>query len=309
MIPRRNPLDNLAYVARRSGLWVPTPLRWWPCADCCGDCDCRCANCSTSDAPCCFRVTFASIANDGCTDCSWLNQSFYLTQTVGDDCIWECSPVDGMPCDPTVIRLTVYKDGTDYKVKVELGNHIWEKNYGTSKPDCCGFSSESITHITDSGDCDTSSATCSVTALRDGDNCPCNCLWYCEHCANSLAPYQLELTVTGIANNGCACGGLNDTFILDYSSPAVLDSWCEWKYTFPAAICTVNEIRAYITAGSIGALFYDTTFDPDKILFNPWDSYSNQDCCNLDVSISDHGAGAIPGCTTTGASGQVVAVQ
>ncbi len=42
MIPKRNILDHLACTARRSGLWVPTPLRFAGARKCCC---CPCAAC------------------------------------------------------------------------------------------------------------------------------------------------------------------------------------------------------------------------------------------------------------------------
>jgi len=50
MIPRRDPFDNLAFLARRSGLWVPTPPGMVSRRCCCGG-GCSCYGCKFCTSP------------------------------------------------------------------------------------------------------------------------------------------------------------------------------------------------------------------------------------------------------------------
>jgi len=53
----------------------------------------------------------------------------------------------------------------------------------------------------------------------------CCCAGVCDYCTGT-SPDQIAVTFSGITNDSCVdCGNLNDTFILDRSSPSALCSW------------------------------------------------------------------------------------
>ena len=204
---RRRYLSRLA--ASESELLFPSPELWLPghslrglspaarfladspyhgnptcyCPDPCATCTCeQCAAASPFYAPCCWRVVIAGIVDGSCSDCEVLNKMYYLSQDTPGGCTWSEGAVCG-ECDPTDIILTVTLDGSDYIVTVTMDGHVWSKNYGTSKPECCGLTNETIPHTTNSGDCDSSSATCVITALADGHPCETDiCLGVCGAC-------------------------------------------------------------------------------------------------------------------------------
>lgn len=159
------------------------------CEDCPCDRECRCTCdlCLTSDdAPCCFIVRISDVvvaSPEDCEDCTTLNRTYYVRQLPDDACVWKCLDAAGVDCDDSDdITLTLFLDGSDYKIKVELGGHIWVKNYGETKPDCCSIFSDELTHTTSDTDCDSSSAKCFITR-RTGTNCPCE-----PDCDNAIAP-------------------------------------------------------------------------------------------------------------------------
>ncbi len=209
------------------------PWRFNPCANCC--CDCECEHCNDGKAPCCFKVTITGMDDASpvdCDECTQLNRTYFLQQTAPSSCIWQCSDF-AMPssydCDPVAITLTVYKDGSDYKLKIELGaDHVWEKNYGATNPVCCEFDEEAISHISSSGDCDNPTADDAlVTAVASGD-CPCASVEGCTGCVDLLGPDEIEVVISGMANNDCTnCTVLDGTYILPLVS--VTGVCCTWR--------------------------------------------------------------------------------
>jgi len=192
--------------------------------DCCC-CGCTCENCLDT-APCCFKVVIADMAEGTCGDCADLNKTYYLPQISGTPCTWKltdvCTP---FACDPTEMTLEVLLDGSDYKIRVTLGEHIWEKNYGEDKPDCCSLVAEALTHTTSGGDCDSSSATCAITA--SDEECPTDC---CDdYCLNGEAPDTLKIVIAGMVGGGgispcttARCGECADgTFYVPLTAPCI----------------------------------------------------------------------------------------
>jgi len=227
---------------------------------CC--CDCVCSDCFNSQAPCCWKVVISDMADDSCSECESLNHTFYLPQAAPNSCVWECRfhlycPYD---CDSRLIRLTVYLDGSDYKIKVELANavgdtvyHRWIKDYGESKPGCCDLEDEELTHNLSDGDCDSSSATCLIT--RQLDTFGCHCM-ECEPCVGEESAAEYLVEIEGIVPKDpedCAdCADL-DT-LLDAGVVAVPCTACEaggspncgFRYDHESAICSIDRVRLCI---------------------------------------------------------------
>jgi len=73
MIFPKDPLENLAYTARRSGLWVPTPLKF--ARRCCCE---PCEQCS-GPMPSSYEVTVSGFVNGPwCAHCDEFNNTFIL---------------------------------------------------------------------------------------------------------------------------------------------------------------------------------------------------------------------------------------
>jgi hypothetical protein len=188
------------------------PLTLWPCPpDCCEP-----AGCTHCDGtlPTYFEVTFGSIGNQTQTCTNWNGKTFRLC--AAGECVWQCEDDSGDP-----IKLTVYLDGTDYKIKVEAGltantdhtDHVWEKNYGTSKPTCGTLSGEALTHISDNNtNCVSTGSTCAITAVTE----PCTpwCGEPCE-CGNTcideiVLDQQFQVNFSGMVDGTCSkCNELN----------------------------------------------------------------------------------------------------
>jgi len=205
--------------------------------DCCpddegpGDCDCNCANCSDT-APCCFEVTISGMSNDVCGHCTDLDKTYFLEQTEVNGCEWVCEYIPTL-CDTDRIVLTVYLDGADYKIKVEFGRHVWEKNYGEVKPDCCTLVDEELTHQTSSGDCDSSSATC-IVAARNSGGCPC-----IQHqCCSDSVPQQMLLEVVAFDDWQCNdCADFEGNYILVIQDTPPTTLYRLWTHELNPQIC------------------------------------------------------------------------
>ena len=156
-------------------LFVPQPLRMspgYPC--CCGEsCECVCSIFQDSEAPCCIKVTIAGMAEGTCGSCISLNKAYYLHQNAPNSCTW--THLFWAICGLSSITLTAYEDSGDYKIRIVLGAHVWEKNYGTTRPTCGNLNNGVLlSHQTDSGTCSSESATCFI------ESSPNNCNYYTE---------------------------------------------------------------------------------------------------------------------------------
>lgn len=221
-----------------SGLYVPPYLKFATRRRCCCEAcdDCECEHCNNSKGACCYKVTITGMANNTCgaSDCEALDRDYYLKYDSA--CTWNCDVSSA--CDPTEISLVVSESGGNYYLTVTLGSHEWEKNYSTTKPTCLSLSSESIPHKTNSGDCDSSSATCVVTRVCT-EYCPCyDCACTeCDGTGDNIA-CCLRLTWSGVTGDGfCKCysfprtvHGSGCTRSSNYTDPVALvhanDSWC-----------------------------------------------------------------------------------
>ena len=212
----RHPLSSMSNLSLPEPLQTPGPKRLWTPGSrpldrppgisragvsrlrcCCVDCDCACEHASGT-VSCCMNVHITGMVGLGgsCTnlmDCLDYNQLYSLYRSTPDDagnCVWKCPWTPRQNCDATDIIATLYLDGSDYKLKVELGGHIWEKNFGTSKPDMCNTTIGALAHQADTGSCDSSSATCTVTMV-DGDG-TCSCVIPCGGCD---VPPEIMITI------------------------------------------------------------------------------------------------------------------
>ncbi|KKN18569.1 hypothetical protein LCGC14_0954340 [marine sediment metagenome] len=207
------------WLRRASGLLLPRThfAQPYPCPDCCDGtepskpCDCYCVHCSTTStpqftAPCCWTVVISGAANASCTECATLNRAYYLYQDPLNPCRWFCDDVAGVLClGSNDISLTVYRDSSsgDYKIRVELGSldyHRWIKNYGSTSPLCCEIVGDELDNDTSRSDCDSSSATCTITRhTGDGKPCPCSTA-SCEQVI-APAPACLKIEWSGVSSS------------------------------------------------------------------------------------------------------------
>jgi hypothetical protein len=175
-----------------------------------------------------MTVTISGIVNGICGTCGDLNTTFMLHHTSDNSCTWNCCFYN--ICGVNCIACTVYQDGSDYKIKVDLLQdedvlHQWIKNYSTTKPICSEISGDTLTHQTSSGMCNSSSATC-VIGTDSADNCVCLDNWpdKCGCCSESLSS-TMVLAISGFTGD-CSC--LNGIYYLYLST--VSGTVCGWGY-------------------------------------------------------------------------------
>lgn len=212
---------------RRSPSRPPTGRRFLNRRCCCGCKTCTCEECAAASpyyAPCCWKVVIAGIVDGSCSDCEVLNKTYYLSQDTSGGCVWSEGAVCG-DCDPTDITLSVTLDGSDYIVTVTMDGHVWRKNYGTTKPECCGLTNETIPHTTNTGDCDSSSATCVITALEDGHECiTASC---CTLCTVVPSEWAVDLSGGNLTDRDCdECDKFSNTYVLQEETLFT----CFWRY-------------------------------------------------------------------------------
>lgn len=296
----------------------------------CPPCLCRCENCENCLAPCCWEVAIDGMEDGTCGDCEVLNDTYYLDQTYDEQdeplCVWvdyticgDCEP------DPKELSLEVYEDSGDYKIKVTLGAHVWEKNYGDTKPSCCTLSNESLTHITNSGDCDSSNATCTITSRGNELECPIRRCYIPEAACECDGPPQqlaVDLGVGGWTDNVCdKCDEISGVFVLvggqDPHGP-----FCSWAYHEPAycaydhgpgvGIETFELSIESAFEGTQGNLLWNVNVILSGDLgneitaeyetpFNTWDANENRDCYFLadedgKITLDNEGEGGDPVC-------------
>lgn len=196
-------LGNKTWMMSNGGLWVPnvfgmpeTVYGWCGCGEEEPSCECDCENCAPvngdyiNNAPCCWKVVIAGIAvtdPQQCADCDDLNRTYYLSQDPETPCLWKSTACE---CGETAITLEISESNGQYAITVTLGGHVWLKTYD-APPDCCAIAEE-LTHQSSAGECDSSSATCEISAAHDGD-----CRGY----------YCMEVALSGIGryNGDCGC--------------------------------------------------------------------------------------------------------
>ncbi len=266
-----------------SGLFLPRPLGFgvhWPCFGCCG---CDCAECDGSP-PCCFKVVISGVVEGTCGECSCLNDTYHAKHSSA--CTWT-RDTSAYPCDSDPLRVTVFDDGGNFKLKVELGGNVWIKDFGGTKPTCGTLTDESIPFDSSGSDCDASSSTCLVTAVAEDDdvNCPAPAIPECSRCICGLYPKNgFQIVIAGLKNSGsCSdCVSLNGTYIV---TPVGATSPCRSRFTFISPQCSTTQL--VLDFGGLSSFSFRVfTQDPDNpvpptaFLFRKVDT-GDEDCLNL----------------------------
>ena len=146
-----------------------------------------CLACQNGTTPLEFDVTIAGVANGDCDQCTNLNGTFRLTQDASL-CRWYYNDVDGIAaCVPFLgdgewDRIDIYIAVTGvFSTKIEIyarkevlsgwtgdtDRMEWELIMPSLAPDCISFEDLDIPQSRNSvyGDCDNSSATCTITSV------------------------------------------------------------------------------------------------------------------------------------------------
>ena len=277
-----------------------------PCPNCCpGQCaSCTAENCEDTKAPCCFTVELSGIVAEDpedCGDCLLLNDTYSLAQSASNENEWLC--IKSLDCGYEEISLLIWLDGSDYKLTVTLGGHVWEKNYGTSKPNCCQLVGENIPHITDSTDCDTSGSECTVTANTSATAASaCSCT-ECTVCTDSLAPSEVAVTASGVTGPSC-CADFFDSrvFILPFFSVTncryILDISEADPITFICDEWHLNSVDVALDPAASSTIQVNFGWHNNSpVQFGTWGFRASRpsplDCTALDVDathFSDSGA-------------------
>ena len=271
---------------------LPATVREWGggCfAGCCEDVqppacgNCECPNCKEDPpasgkhpAPCCWRVSISGMADGTCSTCEKFNGSWYLSQDAENGCTWSVRIPKGCTgCDAIDLVLTVYEDAGDYKIKVEMIDdadavlHKWEKNYGGTKPDCCGLE-DTLSLVTNDGDCDSDSAVCSIASTdTDPDECYAECEDCTDACIDGRTPVLVQATISGLVNaRDCDhCELVDGTYTLEYVGN------CRWQYVDNAIgycnrfgiMIAINLQTSFLTPPFGFALFYLRGVAPPEI--------------------------------------------
>ena len=178
-------------------LLIPKPILWlpksrivcnmggYPC--CCGEGPCSYCNGTPPDT---IQVNFSGVTDSNCSECdTYWNDSFILNKDGTNPCLYTytedpftCSNIS---CDPDEwheidIRLLWVMSGSDYILRVSVDEcectsattdtcfqvALFEKNYGSTKPDCTPASTQTLTRISAYSHifCNWTSASCTVEA-------------------------------------------------------------------------------------------------------------------------------------------------
>lgn len=174
MILRKDPYDNLIFTARRSGLWIPQPLRMSPGYPCCCEKE-ECVDCEYCDDSCGpqeFEIILSGIVNEsppsgGCTGCALFDDTYIVTLHPSA-CVWNESWSSTGICpsdEDIVLRIEISVAAISVSAETTYsGAMYWELTISTPY-DCLGISNLDIPVGTDLSSCDHSSSTCTMTAL------------------------------------------------------------------------------------------------------------------------------------------------
>lgn len=238
-----------------------------PTGEGCGCCEqsgpCACTNCD-GEKSCCMQVEFSGLKGGGCycPHCPELNRAYRVPTS--SQCQWAgwLTPAPAKWCThagqwwfeqypaPTGLFTHVFKRGDNYIVAAHLTQHrffgapfnilTWEKNYGTTKPDCGSFAGESLPFKTDYGNkpqnsCDGSGSVALLTALPTsvvGDcetTAPLGQPPGCTACTWGKTPATWEVTIpanwTSVDPACTTCNSFSGTFLLNYRE------LCTWSYS------------------------------------------------------------------------------
>ena len=238
MSRNRSILDNLRYVARRSGLWVPQPLQFAGGRKCCCE-PCACSIC-TGDVPRWMTVTFSGLTNVNCDYCESYNQSFCLEcdydATGGCTWIWS-GPGSPCTCHCGALTLSITGPGPGGKyrlnVKMEIPPNppyhsgytsLWGKLYDAPF-DCNALSNVTIPQELTQNVC---TGNCTVSSGKVDDCAACNCapcLYWAE------PPDAYLVTLAGFINNDCndCVSAINGAFVCERIGDGTGTS-CDYGY-------------------------------------------------------------------------------
>lgn len=134
-----------------------------------------CANCSTGQAPDQLQLVLAGITGSGAGgDCGTiLNGTWVLNRIgIGEPCQWESSLYDNACAASGQSKITVSLSNVvgNYVLNVliktgDFGSITFEKNFGTTKPDCLDWSNEDIPFVSDTTCCDASLGSAKITSI------------------------------------------------------------------------------------------------------------------------------------------------
>ncbi len=250
--------DPIDFILNASGLYVPpliglavNPLgRFQPCGT--GNC---------CEGGCCLRVAFSTVA-------SCLGGTYNLAQI--DATTWQCSAYNAcFSSNPQLLKVVVTESEGTYYVTVTVDGHTWEKSY-VSAPDVCAFSSESISHDS-SGGCNSSTATCTLTANLD--TCPSCGVADCstDHCPSVAWENGVTVTIPDTGEDpylnpfftedpwdclGVDAGDIFGTYILSgpigLAEPGICNleplAPCFFSEVFPPFVTCVDPPNASVSA-------------------------------------------------------------
>ena len=230
-----------------------------------GSADCAswfdaCAYCEDGVAPCCFEVTWSNLTATNCPLIGCLERTFNISTTR----LWGygVNPDTYNPCDNLLEddcsiyygcgapQVQMDYESGDYILRARLNNNlygstdaIWEKNYGTTKPNCNEFNNEVLTQVETgdagiSGDCVVSAVTTNdcetdISALRIG----------C--CCNESIPDEITVTITGVTGLGWTVEYFNNR---TFAVPLVPDD-CNVNYVLQLEDLPEGVIAAQLSVG------------------------------------------------------------
>ncbi len=245
-------------------------MGWYPCPGCCPD-DCSCENCAENRPPCCFKVVISGVVEEvpeDCGNCDCLNDTFLVP--FDSACLWQRT-FAGIYCNGSPVKVTSFLDGSDYKIKVEVGSNVWIKNYSTTKPNCRSLLDESISFSASADDCDASGSTCLITAIiADNDETCFDSNYDCSFCKCRRWPNNMLVKLdefrAGVLCPGDICPGLNNTdpgYIFNKSETTS----CLYTFTLDPSICGIDYMRLRFTfLNVVGDIYPMITVDLSRLI-------------------------------------------
>ena len=135
--------------------------------------------------------------------------------------------------------------------------------------------------------------------------CEC-CPGGCYYCISP--PAQVQIDLSGLADNGGSCSNYNGTWVLNYVDPGFPIGLCRWTYDFGVSPpCGDYRLLDFFLDGINGHLFIVPTLYPN----NRWVAYFHgvTNGCGWNAeSFPYHMGGSMPGCNVTGASAVITAL-
>ncbi len=189
---------------------------------CGGECDEEFAEClATVSNASCWEVRFDGIdVDDACRcpggdkgtfhACEYLNFDDNFQGALGamflrlpkdplDPCRFYCwLGGRAWPCDADDIELEFVNEDGLHIVRVTMGNHIWEKEFGLGRPVA---EAHVLANVASGNDCDTTASTATITPRCAEIDCPPKCdRAYCQNCDDDFdLPAEVKVTFNATA--------------------------------------------------------------------------------------------------------------